>query len=321
MPTLLITGGHGGIGLVCAGHIAASAKLDLVLAGRSAGTMEEIARRLRQAHRVRVATLELDVASLESVRDAAARCRRMLDCGDIDALQAIVCNAGARFRSASCSVDGYEQTFATNCLGHFLLVNLLIDRVAEGGRIVFTASGTHDPDTADGRMVGAALEPDAFALAGEGKDGARPNSAGRLYSTSKLCNILNAYELHRRLRKAGSSLASIAFDPGLTTGTGFLRNMPAPVQWLAATPVLPWMARRLGVTIGSAEFSGKALGRIAADAAFGDGSGKYFQSKDGHLIEAQSSRMSYDEGRARVLWQDMKQLAHLRPEEESALLQ
>ena len=73
----------------------------------------------------------------------------------------------------SYNADGYESTFATNYLGHFLLVELLLDCVAEHGRVVFTASGTHDPDTADGRMMGVAADHDAVALANTGKDGSK----------------------------------------------------------------------------------------------------------------------------------------------------
>jgi NAD(P)-dependent dehydrogenase (short-subunit alcohol dehydrogenase family) len=50
----------------------------------------------------------------------------MLDTGEIDALQAIVCNAGVQLNGpVSYSADGYEETFATNYLGHCLLVALL----------------------------------------------------------------------------------------------------------------------------------------------------------------------------------------------------
>ena len=118
-------------------------------------------------------------------------------------LHGIVCNAGAQANGpATYSVDGYETTFAGNCLGHFLLVNLLLDSVAAGGRIVWTASGTHDPALMDGKSVGKAVDPDAKTLAQQGRDG-EPISGGRRYATSKLCIILYAYELDRRLRRAG----------------------------------------------------------------------------------------------------------------------
>ncbi len=44
-------------------------------------------------------------------------------------------------------------------------------------------------------MVGAAVEPDAVALANIGKGGEKPLSAGKRYATSKLCTIMYAYEL------------------------------------------------------------------------------------------------------------------------------
>ena len=317
MPTILITGGHGGIGLECSRELAALYRMNLVLAGRSLERMEAVARELQAAHGVKVSTIKLDTSSLTSVRAGAAQCRAMLDNGEIDSLQAIICNAGVRLNGpVSYTADGYEETFATNYLGHFLLVELLLDLVADHGRVVFTASGTHDPDTADGKLMGIAAEHDALALANTGKDGTKPVPNGKLYATSKLCMILQAYELDRRLRRSGSSIASIAYDPGSTSGTGFLRGMPKPVQWLAERAFMKLLMKRAGVTMGSLDFSGKALGKIAADPAYATGSGKYFQSNDGRLIERRSSKLSYDEQRALKLWCDSKRLVHLQPNEE-----
>ena len=172
----------------------------------------------------------------------------------------------------------------------------------------------------DGKLSGAVVEPNAIALANDGKNGRKPTSAGKRYSTSKLCNILHAYELDRRLRRSGSSIASIAFDPGSTAGTGFVRGMPKLVQWLSTTAFSRWLQRRLGVTMGDVEFSGRSLGKIAADPGFANASGQYFQSNDGRLLRVRSSKMSYDEQRATRLWNDSRELVHLLPSEESALL-
>lgn len=312
MPTVLITGGHGGLGLECSKYLASHYRMNLVLAGRNLARIQPVALELARRHGVHVYPLELDTSSLASVRSAAAQCRALLAAGTIDTLQAILCNAGVRLSGApTYSVDGYEETFATNCLGHFLLVELLLDQIHAHGRVVYTASGTHDPDTMDGKMVGAAAEPDAIALANDGKDGKKPHSSGVRYSTSKLCNILYAYQLHRRLRRADSTVAALAFDPGSAPGTGFLRSMPKPVQWLAQSPLMPWIMRRLGVTIGSPEFSGQCLARVAVDAEYAAASGRYFQSNDGRLIEARSSKVSYDEGRALALWNDSALLVGL----------
>ncbi len=318
MPTALITGGHAGIGYSCARHLASHYKWDIVLAGRSPDSMKQAAAGLRSAFGVKATTIHMDTSSLRSVREAAANVTDLIESGEIGALDALLCNAGGRFDGpVAYSEEGYELTFATNCLGHFLLVDLLKDSMADNGRVVFTASGTHDPQTADGRMVGVVVEPDAKSLADMGKDGKTPSSAGKRYSTSKLCNILNAYELHRRLRESGRSVSSIAFDPGSVSGTGLLRGMPRAVQWLSKTAFLQWVFKRRGVTMGSLDFSGASLARIAADPEFANASGKYYQSNDGKLIERRSSTLSYDENRAARLWSQMEELAGMNRREYS----
>lgn len=322
MPTILITGGHSGIGLECAKQLASGFRLDLLLAGRDPTKIEATAENLRASYGVRVLTLEVDMASLASVRQAATTCRALIENGDIDSLQAIVCNAGAQFMGPiSYSADGYEETFATNHLGNFLLVNLLLDSVSDRGRVVFTASGTHDPDTMDGKMVGAAAESDARALANQGKNGGQPLSGGKRYATSKLCTILFAYELDRRLRAHQSAISSIAFDPGLIPETGLIKTSPSLVKWLIRKSPMKWVLKQFGVTMGSLNFSGAALARLVADPAFANGSGKYFQSNNGSLNDRQSSKVSYDEARALKLWNDSKVLVDLQPDQEPHRLQ
>ncbi len=321
MPTVLISGGHAGLGFECAKQLASRFRCDLVLAGRSLERMEPAAQQLRMSYGVRVVTLNLDTSSLVSVREAAGKVRALLANGEFGSLQALLCHAGGRHEGPiSYSPDGYETTFATNCLGHFLLVELLASQIAEAGRVVFTASGTHDPETMDGKLVGIAAEPNAMALANVGRDGKKPLSAGKRYSTSKLCTILYAYELDRRLRRSGSSIASIAFDPGSIPETGLLRTLPKPVQLLARSALMKWIMKRVGVTQGSISFSGASLAQLAVDPAYANSTGKYFQSNGGALQEKQSSKMSYNEQRALKLWNDSKTLVQLQPGEESVLL-
>ncbi|MFH9807153.1 SDR family NAD(P)-dependent oxidoreductase [Streptomyces olivaceus] len=320
MTTILITGGHSGIGLAAARTLAAQ-HIDLVLAGRSPERMREVADELGATYGVTVTTLPLDISSLASVRAGAAEFRRAAENGGVGSLNAILCNAGGRFDGeVSYSPDGYETTFATNCLGHFLLVELLLPCLAERGRVVYTASGTHDPDTMDGRAVGAAVEPDAVALANDGRRGGKALSAGRRYSTSKLCVVMYAYELDRRLRRAGSSVASIAFDPGSVPETGFLRGMPGPVRWLSTSAVVKWVFKRVGIVTSDAGFSGASLAALAAGPEHAGHSGTYFQAQDGALSAVRSARVSYDEQRAAKLWDDSRQLVGLTTEEEALRL-
>jgi NAD(P)-dependent dehydrogenase (short-subunit alcohol dehydrogenase family) len=320
MGTTLITGGNAGLGLEAAKRLAAK-KQNLVLAGRDRSGLEKAASDLRERLGVQVSTVQLDLSSLASVRSAAKDVQRLIAEGQIQHLDALVCNAGAQFRGPiSYSKDGYEETFAINYLGHFLLVNLLLDCLTEDGRVVFTASGTHDPETMDGKMVGKAIEPDAFALANEGKQGRKPSSGGVRYATSKLCTLMLCYELNRRLAKRASSLASIAYDPGLIPETGLSRTAPAFAARLLRTKLMKWLLQNLGVTMGSLTFSGDALARIAVDPDFAGATGQYLQSKNGSLITSRSSKASYDEEKAFRLWRDSATLVKLESNETAEVL-
>lgn len=69
----------------------------------------------------RVETVELDLASLGSVRAAAATIA-----GLTDSLDVLVNNAGISVSTRQVSPDGIELTFATNHVGPFLLTSLLL---------------------------------------------------------------------------------------------------------------------------------------------------------------------------------------------------
>ena len=320
MGTVLITGGHSGIGHQAAETLAGRG-VDLILAGRSPERMQLVAEELRTAHGVQVSTLELDVSSLASVRAGAARCAAMLEEDGIDGLEAVLCNAGGRFDGEErYTADGYELTFATNCLGHFLLTELLLPKVAANGRVVFTVSGTHDSAKMEGRMVGAAVAPNAVALANDGKTAAKALSAGTRYTTSKLCAVMYVYELARRLEASGNSVVSIAFDPSAVPETGFLRGMPAPVRFMSRTSAMKWVMRRLGITTSTVAFSGASLADVAVAQQFAGSSGDYIQAQMGQLKSVRSSEISYDKPLASKLWEDSKQLVGLQPAEEPASL-
>lgn len=311
MTTVFITGGHAGIGLECTRQLAARG-FNIVLAGRTPATMQSVADELRAAHDVDVATVELDVSSMASVRGAATRCAQMIEHGEIERPHTLICNAGGRFDGpVTYSPEGYELTFATNCLGHFLLVQLLVPLLPADGRVVFTASGTHDPDTMDGKLIGAAVEPNASALANDGKAGAKPLSVGKRYSTSKLCTVMYAYELARRLDRSGSSIASIAYDPGSVPETGLSRRLPKAVQYVAKSALMHWVSKRIGITTATLAFSGAALADLAVDPRYASESGAYFQAQEGQLSKVRSSTTSYDEQRALALWNDSKRLVGL----------
>lgn len=60
-------------------------------------------------------------------------------------LHSFVCNAGVQYNHRIEITDyRYEATFGVNYLGHFLLINLLLEFIAEAGRIIVLSSRSHD---------------------------------------------------------------------------------------------------------------------------------------------------------------------------------
>ena len=294
-PTALVTGGNSGIGFACARRLA-TAGWRVIIASRNGAASAEAAWRIAdESGPESVAAMALDLGSLAAVR----RFAHEIDAADVP-LRALVCNAGLQVtRAERRSTDGYELTFAVNHLGHFLLTNLLLQRLAAHApaRIVVVASGVHDPKRHTGMPKPRVGDVAALAFA-EGD--------GRLaYVHSKLCNLWFAYELARRIERAGMRGVTVnAFDPGLVPGSGLAREYPPALRFVW-NRILPAVARVLTVVvpgINPAPKAGDALARLVLDPRLEGVSGKYFPSHT-RWQEAASSDASYDVAQAARLWE------------------
>ena len=310
---VLVTGGNSGIGLECARELARAGRHVLIASRNRVASAEAVRSIETESGAGAAETLELDLGSLASVRQLA----KELEARDVR-LRALVCNAGLQVsRGPSMSDDGFELTFAVNHLGHFLLANLLLARLAASApaRVVVVASGVHDPKVRTGMPKAAVADFETLAATG----GPRPGefSGPLAYVNSKLCNLWFAYELARRIEAAGLSSAARpltvnAYDPGLVPGSGLARDYPAPLR-LIWDWVLPGAARLLSPilpTINPAPKSGRALARLVLDPDLERVTGKYFPSHS-RWREAASSEASYDEARARELWEESIRMARL----------
>lgn len=115
----------------------------LILAGRSASKLEEFAEALAKEHpNVKTRNLVVDLGSLASVRKAAEEVNNWEDVPRIDV---VVNNAGVMALPYSKSADGFELQFAICHLGHFLLTNLIMDKIlaSESPRVVNISSSGH----------------------------------------------------------------------------------------------------------------------------------------------------------------------------------
>ena len=215
---VVLTGGGSGIGREAAAQLlAAGHRLTVVC--RDGATAERLRERLGGA----LATVIADLADLESVEAAAAALRKAGE--PIDSL---VLNAGLQYSGAKeprWSAQGFELTFAVNHLAHQALLRRLLPLLLQGRapRLVVTASEVHDPTTAGGKVgQPAGLGDLAGARRGPGAamvDGG-PFNAEKAYKDSKLCNVLMAREVERRLRRKGTPMPVIAWSPGLVIPRG-----------------------------------------------------------------------------------------------------
>src|SRR5216683_4186491 len=136
-----------------------------------------------------VELLEMDLASLASVRKAAADLIARASRFD-----AIIANAGVMACPQGKTKDGFETQFGTNHLGHFVFVNRLVPMLNPGARIVTLSSAGHQRSDVD-------LEDPNFE-----RTEYQPFTA---YGRSKTANILYAVALDSRLKGRGVRATSI----------------------------------------------------------------------------------------------------------------
>ena len=189
---VLVTGVSAGLGIETARALAAHGA-QVVGAARDLAKAERVTAGIRaQGEGGGLELLELDLASLESVRacaDALVAAGRPFD--------AVIANAGVMRTPFGHTADGFETQFGTNHLGHFVLVNRIASLIAPGGRLVNVASSGHRYSDVD-------LEDPDFERS--------PYDPMIAYGRSKTANILFAVEFDRRHRARG--VRATALHPG-----------------------------------------------------------------------------------------------------------
>ena len=192
--TVIITGANTGIGLETAVDMAQrGARVILACRNPEKGKAAVQVVKERSKNEA-VVFAQLDLASLQSVRDFATRILNQEPHIDI-----LINNAGVLVPSYTKTEDGFELQFGVNHLAHFLLTNLLLDRLKEApaARIVNVSSNAH--------MIGKIYFDD---LQSE-----KSYSKFRAYGHSKLANILFTRSLARRLKD--TRVTAYSLTPGL----------------------------------------------------------------------------------------------------------
>jgi retinol dehydrogenase 12 len=212
-----ITGANTGIGLVTACELAKSGYQVIIACRSNANGIEAVKKIQATSGNSNVESLVLDLADFDSVRQCV---KQFLD-KNIP-LHLLINNAGLAGQKGF-TKSGFELAFGVNHMGHFLLTNLLLDKLKSSApaRIVTLASRAHI--RTKGIDWEACQKP------------TKSLCAFKEYSDSKLANVLFNAELSRRLE--GTNISTYALHPGVVA-SDIWRAVPWPLSVLVKRNML-----------------------------------------------------------------------------------
>jgi len=221
--------------------------------------------------------LPCELSDLASVQ----ACVRAIEALDTP-IDILMTNAGIMAPMQMSRANGVEMQFATNHLGHFVLVEGLRGRVEQArGRIVILSSAAHT------LTVSGGIDFDNL-------DAAQGYNPWRFYGQSKLANLLHARELARRLE--GTGVTVNALHPGI------IRTNLARDTGGFMTKLMTLFAPLLEKTL---EQGAATQCYVATHPELDGVTGQYFSD----CKSTKSSAWGRDEALARELWQHSERLA------------
>ncbi len=285
--TILITGANSGIGFEAARALAQHGA-HVVLACRTRSKADDAVARIEASNPSgSTEILEMDLADLDSVADAASRFA-----SGHDRLDVLVNNAGLMATPLQRTAQGFEMQFGVNHLGHFALTGHLLEMLMASGpaRVVSISSQGHRP----GKIRFEDINSD------------KKYSPWPAYFQSKLANLLFIRELQRRLTLAKSEVIAVAAHPGVSSTNlghetrgvvGSMMRWTRPVadrlvSQSAAMGALPTLRAAVDTSVAGGDYFGP------------DGLGE----QRGHPVKVDSSNRAKDDTAAGRLWQLSEQL-------------
>ena len=287
---IVMTGGTRGLGRASAKALSVGVPGDKIMGARNLSDVPE-------GWRGR----PLDLSRMDSVRAFVAT---LPD----EPISHLILNAGGQTPSAKGrTADGFETTFATNHLAHYLLLRLLMPRLAPQARIVITSSGTHDPREKTG--VPPPRHADAYRLAFPERETRQERSdliAGmRAYSSSKLCNVMTARFLAQTPEALSLGWRVFAYDPGATPGTRLVRHHSWVIRNLI-WPILPLIVP-MSSAFNTVQAAGRGLAELSLTATAPEGR-VYASLRRARLTWPDPSSTALDDAACAKLWNDSAEL-------------
>jgi len=208
-----------------------------------------------------------------------------------DKLDLLVNNAGIMMPPYSLSEDGFESQLAANYLGHFALTGRLLPLIAStpNSRIVSLSSLAH-------KWSGIRFEDLHFK---------RRYNKPLAYGQSKLACLMFAYELQRRLKRAGHPTLSVAAHPGVSS-TNLFQHLPRIVNVFAPLTALAFQSAQGGA-------QPTLYAALGDDIQGGDYCGPQSMGEmRGDPVKVASDRRSRDKAVAARLWAVSEELTGVR---------
>ena len=283
---IVITGATSGIGLETAVALA-GAGATVVVSSRNPGKVDTaVAEVRRRAERGDVHPLTLDLGSFASIHAAS---EQLLS--QFPQIHVLINNAGVYLSERQLTEDGIEMTFGINHLGHFLLTNLLIERLRA---------------SAPARVVNVSSVGHRFTRSMNFDDlqSEKHYAIQEAYTRSKLANVLFTRELAKREVRTGVS--AYAVHPGnIRSGFG---------QDGDATGFMSFGLKMIRPFIAGPKLGAAASVYTAVAPGIESKSGGYFQRSPvgGYrsVHESKPSKAARDSEAARRLWDISEQLIH-----------
>ena len=315
--TVLITGTTSGVGLHATKALA-DRGWQVVTANRDPVRAAAAADRLAIPS-AQLSHLRFDLADLDSVRAGAETLVASLG----RPLDALVINAAVykpRLEQPERSPQGYEISMATNHLGQFLLIHLLLPDLERSShpsrRVVILGTVTANskelggkipiPAPADlGDLAGFKAGFQAPIAMANGK----PFKPGKAYKDSKLCNMITTQELHRRLHGSTGIVFSSLY-PGCVADSPLFRHAPQAFQ-----KIFPWFQKNITGGYVSQAQAGERVAQVVADPAFSS-SGVHWswgnrQKQGGKQFSQELSDKASNPDTAQAMWEESMKLVGL----------
>ncbi|KAG8162428.1 hypothetical protein KVR01_008193 [Diaporthe batatas] len=264
--SILVTGANGGLGSGIVSQIISSelSAYHGLYAVRDAASATRLKSVLAQASSHSFEILSLELSLISDVRKVSDTINSRIATGEIPPIRASILTAGFHdMGEESLTAEGFDTSFTSNYLGHWLLTLKLLQSVDKAsGRIVIVGSNSYDVNHPVHKIDGYYNEDkwkiffrqdniDDVAKGTWSSNQANelPRLAGtRRYGVAKMCAVMTVGELQRRIDSDPllSNISIVGIEPGsmgtdlVRRGAWFARVILFPVIIPLLAPLLTW---------------------------------------------------------------------------------